>query len=64
MAATALYVVVTLLRCERWHRILQLTGVGAKRADSYSLTTVGYMGNNVLPARAGEMLRVVLMEKR
>ena len=32
--------------------------------DSYGLTTVGYMGNNVLPARAGEMLRVVLLSKR
>ena len=62
--ATGLYVIATLLRCERWHRILQLTGVGAKRTDSYALTTVGYMGNNVLPARAGEMLRVVLLAKR
>ncbi|MBA2630828.1 MAG: flippase-like domain-containing protein [Thermoleophilaceae bacterium] len=62
--ALGLYVVVTLLRGERWHRILHLTGVHARRADSYALTTVGYMGNNVLPARAGEMLRVVLLAKR
>jgi uncharacterized membrane protein YbhN (UPF0104 family) len=59
-----LYVVATLLRAERWHRIVHLTGVDAHRPDSYSLTTVGYMGNNVLPARAGEMLRVVLLSKR
>jgi len=59
-----LYVVATVLRGERWHRILHLTGVDAKRSDSYGLTTVGYMGNNVLPARAGEMLRVVLMSPR
>jgi glycosyltransferase 2 family protein len=59
-----LYVAVTLLRSERWHRILHLIGVGARRRDSYGLTTVGYMGNNVLPARAGEMLRVVLLDKR
>ena len=32
--------------------------------DCYALTTVGYMGNNVLPARAGEVLRVVLMAGR
>jgi uncharacterized membrane protein YbhN (UPF0104 family) len=38
--------------------------VEASRADSYALTTVGYMGNNVLPARAGEMLRVVLLSRR
>ena len=62
--ALGLYVGATLLRCERWHRILHLTGVDAHRKDAYALTTVGYMGNNVLPARAGEMLRVVLLDKR
>jgi uncharacterized membrane protein YbhN (UPF0104 family) len=60
----ALYAVATAFRAERWHRILHLTGVQAGRPDSYALTTVGYMGNNVLPARAGEMLRVVLLSKR
>ena len=64
VAAAALYTVVTLVRAERWHRILHLTEIDAKRSDSYALTTVGYMGNNVLPARAGEMLRVVLLAKR
>jgi uncharacterized membrane protein YbhN (UPF0104 family) len=64
LAGLGLYALVTLLRGERWHRILQLTGISAKRRDSYALTTVGYMGNNVLPARAGEMLRVVLLSNR
>jgi glycosyltransferase 2 family protein len=63
-AAAAVYVVATLVRSERWQRILQLIDVGARRSDSYALTTVGYMGNNVLPARAGEMLRVVLLSRR
>jgi glycosyltransferase 2 family protein len=63
-AALALYVVATLVRAERWHQILDHTGVNAKRADCYALTTVGYMGNNVLPARAGEALRVVLLSPR
>ncbi|MBA3305848.1 MAG: flippase-like domain-containing protein [Thermoleophilaceae bacterium] len=60
----AFYAVATLVRAERWHRILHLTGVEAGRADCYGLTTVGYMGNNVLPARAGEALRVVLLDAR
>jgi glycosyltransferase 2 family protein len=64
IAAAGLYTLVTVLRGERWHRILHLTGVKTRRSDSYGLTTVGYMGNNVLPARAGEMLRVVLLSKR
>jgi uncharacterized membrane protein YbhN (UPF0104 family) len=63
--SAALYVLATLVRAERWHRIVHLTGVDdAHRRDTYGLTTVGYMGNNVLPARAGEMLRVVLLSRR
>lgn len=63
-AAGLLYAAATLARAERWHRILEITGVRASRTDCYGLTTVGYMGNNVLPARAGEMLRVVLLDQR
>ena len=64
VGALAIYAVATLVRGERWHRILQITGVHARRRDCYGLTCVGYMGNNVLPARAGEVLRVVLMAPR
>jgi glycosyltransferase 2 family protein len=64
IAGVGLYVLATLVRAERWHQILEHTGVKAKRADCYALTTVGYMGNNVLPARAGEALRVVLLSPR
>jgi uncharacterized membrane protein YbhN (UPF0104 family) len=63
-AALALYAVATLLRGERWHWILSVTGVRTRRSDCYALTTVGYMGNNVLPARAGEALKVVLLSGR
>ena len=62
--AVLLYAIATLLRGERWHHILALAGVKAPRSDCYALTTVGYMGNNVLPARAGEALRVVLLSTR
>jgi uncharacterized membrane protein YbhN (UPF0104 family) len=55
-AAVALYLVATLLRGERWHRLL---GHGS-RADAYALTTVGYMGNNAHPARAGDILKAML----
>ena len=33
----------------------------ATRADAYALVPVGYMGNNVLPARGGELLRTFLL---
>src|SRR5215211_8152108 len=64
LGAVGLYALATLVRAERWHQILEATGVHAKRSDCYALTTVGYMGNNVLPARAGEALRVVLLAQR
>ena len=64
LAAVGLYALATLVRAERWYQILVATDVHARRADCYALTTVGYMGNNVLPARAGEALRVVLLSQR
>ncbi|MEX1142080.1 MAG: lysylphosphatidylglycerol synthase transmembrane domain-containing protein [Thermoleophilaceae bacterium] len=63
-AAIALYAVATVVRAERWHAILGLTRIEASRKDCYALSTVGYMGNNVLPARAGEALRVLLLDGR
>jgi glycosyltransferase 2 family protein len=62
--ALALYAVATLCRGERWHRLLHHTSIHPKRIDSYAITTVGYAGNNVLPARAGEALRTFLVAGR
>lgn len=64
VGAIALYALVTAARAERWHRIVQRAGVEATRADSYGLTVVGYMGNNVLPARSGDLLRAFLLAPR
>jgi uncharacterized membrane protein YbhN (UPF0104 family) len=52
------------VRGERWQALLRHNGAHPKRADSYALTAVGYMGNNVLPARAGDAFRVVFMAPR
>ena len=64
LLAGAIYVAATVARDERWHRVLVHAGVDARRRDSWALTPVGYMGNNVLPARAGELLRVFLLAPR
>jgi glycosyltransferase 2 family protein len=64
LAALALYAVVTFARAERWHAILVAEGINAPRKETHSLTVVGYMGNNALPARAGEILRVFLLSGR
>ena len=52
------------MRGFRWHRILRLTEIPHERADAYRLTLVGYMGNNVLPVRGGEVLRIGLLGSR
>lgn len=64
VGAVGLYVVATLLRSERWQQILDRSGVAARRLDVYTLVPVGYMGNNVLPARGGELLRTFLLGSR
>ncbi len=64
LGAVALYTVATVVRAERWHALLLAEGARPPRADSYALTVVGYCANNVLPARAGDAVRVVLMTPR
>jgi hypothetical protein len=59
-----IYTVATSLRGWRWHGVLRLAHVDHARSDAYALTVVGYMGNNVLPARSGELLRVLLLGER
>lgn len=62
--AVALYGLNTVIRAERWHALLRRAGASPRRPDTYSLTVIGYTGNNVLPARAGDAVRVVLMAPR
>jgi glycosyltransferase 2 family protein len=64
IAAVVLYGAATVVRSERWQRLLVDEGAAPQRADTYALTCVGYMGNNVLPARAGDAIRAVLMAPR
>lgn len=64
VGAVGLYAVATLLRAERWEQVLRRSGVRARRLDVYTLVPVGYMGNNVLPARGGELLRTFLLGAR
>ena len=64
LGAVGLYTLNTGVRAERWHRLLRDDGAEPSRADSYALTVVGYTGNNVLPARAGDAVRVLLMAPR
>jgi uncharacterized membrane protein YbhN (UPF0104 family) len=68
LAALAAAVVVYLGGCaargERWLALLRHNGAHPGRADVHSLVAVGYLGNNVLPARAGDALRVFFLTPR
>jgi len=62
--ALALYAVATCLRGERWLRLLRDADARLSRVDAYAVTTVGYMGNNALPARAGDIMKSVLSSRQ
>jgi glycosyltransferase 2 family protein len=68
LAALAGAIVVYLAGCgargERWLKLLEHNGVRPGREDTYGLVAVGYLGNNVLPARAGDALRVYFLAPR
>ena len=62
--AIALYLGGCVLRAERWYELLRYNGARPRRIDAYGLLAVANFGNNVLPARAGDALRVVLVTPR
>jgi uncharacterized membrane protein YbhN (UPF0104 family) len=53
-----------IVRGWRWDAILRRAHVGHQAIDAFGITVVGYMGNTVLPARGGEVLRIVLLAQR
>ena len=59
--AIALYALATVVRGERWLSLLRAEGARPTRADAQGLNAVGYAANNILPARAGDVVRVFLM---
>lgn len=58
------YAVATAVRSERWLALLRHGGASASRVDAHGLTLAGYMGNNTLPARGGDMIRAYFMAPR
>ncbi len=62
--AVLVYAGVSVVRGVRWHTILCRAGVPASMADAQALIVVGYMGNTVLPARGGELLRMFFLGRR
>ncbi|MFZ5921605.1 MAG: lysylphosphatidylglycerol synthase transmembrane domain-containing protein [Chloroflexota bacterium] len=57
------YFVAVWIRAWRWHYLLGPVKKVPTRA-MFPITAIGYMGNNVYPARAGEVLRAVILKRR
>lgn len=50
------------VRSWRWHYLLQpIKSISTARL--FPIVTIGYMGNNIYPARAGELLRAVILKR-
>jgi uncharacterized protein (TIRG00374 family) len=62
--AVAFYLAGCAVRAERWYELLRYNGARPRRVDAYGLLAVGNAGNNILPARAGDALRVVMIAPR
>lgn len=59
----AVYFVALWVRTWRWHYLLRpLKAIPT--ADMFPIVTMGYAGNNIFPARAGEVLRAVLLKRK
>jgi len=59
----AVYFVAVWGRAWRWHYLL-LPLKPIKTSVMFPITTIGYMGNNIYPARAGEVLRAVILKRK
>src|SRR5512140_1628368 len=59
----AVYFVAVWARAWRWHYLLRpIKNVPTRTV--FPITTIGYMGNTIYPARAGEVLRAVVLKRR
>lgn len=57
------YFIGVWIRAWRWHFLLgPIKKIPTK--TMFPITTIGYMGNNIYPARAGEVLRAVILKRK
>lgn len=57
------YFIGVWVRAWRWHYLLRpLKSIPTR--TMFPIVTIGYMGNNIYPARAGEVLRAVVLKRR
>jgi uncharacterized protein (TIRG00374 family) len=59
----AVYFLAVWVRAWRWHYLLRpVKSVPTRKM--FPIVAIGYMGNNIYPARAGEVLRAVVLKRR
>jgi len=57
------YFIAVWIRAWRWHYLIKpLKEVSTKKM--FPIVAIGYMGNNIFPARIGEVLRAVFLKQR
>lgn len=59
----AVYFLGVWARAWRWHYLLRPVKAIPTRT-MFPIVTIGYMGNNIYPARAGEVLRAVILKRK
>lgn len=58
----AAYFVAVTLRAWRWQRLLQPVG-DIPLSRLFTIVVIGYMGNNIYPARIGELVRAYVLKR-
>lgn len=59
----AVYFLAVLVRSWRWHYLLRpLKDIPTRKM--FPIVAIGYMGNNIYPARAGEVLRAIVLKRK
>ena len=59
----AVYLVAVWVRAWRWHYLLRPVKSVPTR-EMFPIVAIGYLANNILPARAGELVRAALLRNR
>lgn len=63
LPGVGVYFVAVWARAWRWHYLLRPLKAIPTR-EMFPVVAIGYMGNNVYPARAGEVLRAAVLKRR
>ncbi len=59
----AVYFLGVWVRAWRWHYLLRPVKTVSTKT-MFPIVAIGYMGNNIYPARAGELLRAIVLKRR